>query len=113
MLPPFTTDELDIFRHLIEPKKIKDVVYSVLHERHSFPEWTLQAIKHGWEPPYNWLKKERDEIGDTARKLLDRHWLELGVDWALVLHERLKNEMTMLALQARGPKTEMARWLAP
>jgi hypothetical protein len=41
MLPPFTTDELDIFRHLIEPKKIKDAIYSVLHERHNFPEWTL------------------------------------------------------------------------
>jgi hypothetical protein len=108
MLPSFTATELDIFRHLIEPKKTKALVYSVLHERHNFPEWTLQAIEHGWDSPYNWLKKERDEISDTATALLDRHWLEIGLDWALVLNERLRNEMAMLALQARGPDTHAA-----
>lgn len=102
----FTADELDILRHLIEPKKIMAVIYSVLDERHNFPEWVHKALEHGWEPPHRWLKAERDVLHSTVTRMIDRGYMTPGVNWELKLHKRLQNEMTMLALQAQEPRPD-------
>jgi hypothetical protein len=99
----FTVEELEVLRHAIEPKRIRELVYSVLDERYGFPEWIHKAIEHGWEPPYQWHKAERDRLGNILTSLIDRHWLTPGRDWHLVLSESL-SEMVLIAEQASEPR---------
>ena len=51
---------------------------AVLFDRHDLPEWMRLACEANWEPPHNWYKGEREEIGGAFRRLND--WGILGVD---------------------------------
>jgi hypothetical protein len=100
MLARFTTDELDILRHLVEPQKPTSVVLSVIAERYDLPERVHQAIKHGWKPPDQWHRNERARLAAAARSLLDHKWLDTGPLWELSLK---LCELEIIALQAMTP----------
>lgn len=99
----FTADELDVLRHTIEPKRNKMVVFSMLDERYEFPEWVHQAFEHGWEPPHQWHKEERDRIGRAIGRLMEQGILRPNINWKLA-HTKKHTEMELLAQQASEPK---------
>lgn len=76
---PFSADELEVLRILaLERKHLKQLVFDVLDDRYSLPEWMREAQKAGWEPPRAWYKEEREQISNTARYLID--WRVIGLD---------------------------------
>lgn len=77
-----------------------NLIFAVLDERHSFPEWMRQAKAAKWEPPKRWYKEERKAIHKVASTLLhDRHVLSVGVDWKLQRRDE-PCEMEIIAEQA-------------
>jgi hypothetical protein len=95
----FSDDELEVLRHLIEPKSMGDLIFSILQERHNLPEWVAQARAADWEPPHRWHDQERKLIHATATRLMDRGVLSLGIKWKLTRTDN-PNEMQIIAEQA-------------
>ena len=95
----FNEQQLEVHRHLIEPKRMGDLIFSILHERHGLPDWVELARAAGWEPPRSWLQSEREQIRKTAMELEDYKILGIGVDWHL---QRIRdmNEMEIIAEQS-------------
>lgn len=105
MAPRFTHDELDILRHLIEPKRSKALILSVIAERYGLPDWVEKAIEHGWEPPREWHKAEHDRLTRAVNDLVDRGVVVISANWDLRLHSQL-SEMDVVAIHALESRPE-------